>query len=70
MLYGNVQQPGVSEHGMLSCVGWIAICIVRSNQEHIHLQVLKSGLHIALKSEDYVSAVRQSILAGGDSTSR
>ena len=37
---------------------------------NIYLQVLKSGLHIALKSEDYVSGIRQSILAGGDSTSR
>lgn len=39
-------------------------------QQSVQLQVLKSGLHIALKSEDYVSAVRQSILTGGDSTSR
>lgn len=33
-------------------------------------QVLKSGLHIALQAKDYVSGVRQSILAGGDTTSR
>ena len=34
------------------------------------LQVLKSGLQVALKAEDYVSGVRQSIMAGGDTTSR
>lgn len=34
------------------------------------LQVLKSGLHVALKAEGYVSGVRQSIMAGGDTTSR
>ena len=33
-------------------------------------QVLKSGLHIALQAKDYVSGVRQSILAGGETTSR
>ncbi|CAL5219808.1 g1716 [Coccomyxa viridis] len=33
-------------------------------------QVLKSGLQVALKAEDYVSGVRQSIMAGGDTTSR
>ncbi len=37
---------------------------------HLLLQVLKSGLHVALKAEDYVSGVRQSIMAGGDTTSR
>ena len=34
------------------------------------LQVLKSGLHVALKAESYVDGVRQSIMAGGDTTSR
>ena len=34
------------------------------------LQVLKSGLHVALTAESYVSGVRQSIMAGGDTTSR
>lgn len=39
-------------------------------EELFWLQVLKSGLHVALNSEDYVGGVRQSILAGGDTTSR
>lgn len=34
------------------------------------LEVLQSGLHVALKADDYAGGVRQNILAGGDSTAR
>lgn len=34
------------------------------------LEALQSGLHVALKADDYAGGVRQNILAGGDSTSR
>ncbi len=34
------------------------------------VSVLQSGLHVALSASSYVDGVRNSILAGGDTTSR